>query len=140
MVNFNSEDIFICDFCGEKYSGEDFNLQDLSLVTCENGHIFHEKEMLKHFDWWSKEGFEFLLKQNTCSEMKKFLRKCIQNNDYSYDDCIADYIWDINRKVPVECCPVCDRLRRMKQNIKYNEYMALYEMFEKVLPDGRKVF
>lgn len=56
------------------------------------------------------------------------------NDKYSND--LYDMVSDCG--VPEKYCPVCERLAKMKQDEKYEEYKILYEHFDGVTPDGCK--
>ena len=71
------------------------------------------------------------------------LEKLLQNPDTPEEEfrdingyTVIERIKNYFEYVPEENCPVCQRLKQMQQDDKYNEYKELYEYFNKVKPNG----
>lgn len=71
FVTNSSSSSYICDICGEQFSGWDASLSDFDLVECVNGHVFcmnHSKNLKEpeetededyNYDWRYKVKEEF---------------------------------------------------------------------------------
>ena len=47
FVTNSSSSSFLCEVCGRQEGGYDICLSDIGMVTCVNGHLFCEGEMIK---------------------------------------------------------------------------------------------
>jgi len=47
FVTNSSSSSYICEICGETYSGWDISLEDAEMYECENGHIFCREHALQ---------------------------------------------------------------------------------------------
>lgn len=122
FVSNSSSSSFVCDYCGEIFSGYDAGRSDFCLIECINGHTICED----HVDYKDNHEHKKLLLQdyinrvsNTKSEWEREnIKKCeelLQKSEFTGDD--EDYINDImeNVKITTDECPLCN-LSKIKEN------------------------
>ena len=47
FVSNSSSSSFLCDFCGNEYSGWDARMEDAGMILCENGHTICESHLIE---------------------------------------------------------------------------------------------
>ena len=130
FVSNSSSSSFICDVCGNDYSGMDASLEDAMMYECSNGHTFCEDHLEKFLKTLSFNDIKSLVS----SFMNEELKDCKKDrraeligmiaiwNDFIPED-PKDYVsetieflventskicgdWS-DRKVPEVLCPIC---------------------------------
>lgn len=93
FVSNSSSSSYICDVCGEAKSGWDIGLDELDMVECKNGHIFHDSECVNPrgvADW-----------DDICSQVAR------EGEGLTDDDEIDEYISELRYEFPIDYCPIC---------------------------------
>lgn len=115
FVSNSSSSSFICNYCGELFSGYDAGKSDFGLVECINGHTICDS----HVEYKDNDEHKRLLLQDyinhnssTKSEWEReTVEKCrelLQKSEFSSDDeeYIDDTLMDV--RITTAECPLCN--------------------------------
>jgi hypothetical protein len=91
FVSNSSSTSFLCDFCGEEFSGMDLSPSEVEHSKCENHHIICDGSTLDGYDEWKKVQEEKLKKED-------------KNNPDMDDRNLSLYE---EREIPSKFCPLC---------------------------------
>ena len=157
FVSNSSSSSFVCDFCGETTSGWDMTMEEAYMITCEHGHLFCIGEIIGKEDYdvcdlltdkdFLKDLIQSLEKQE---DLYGDIKQCIEHakkyiadeeDDGWYENCDDDIQYYVREEwgIPEKYCPVCNRKHEMEKDSDYVEYKRLYEKFNGVTPEGKKV-
>jgi len=126
FVSNSSSSSFVCDVCGEEYSGWDACLSEPEMYCCEYGHTFCEGHM--------KENLEDLSIEKKREYCVRFCYGEGQKNYFKYEadnEEIEDYFddevmrGDFRYELPSLFCPCCNlEVVTDKQILKYLFYIC----------------
>lgn len=109
FVSNSSSSSFICDVCGETFSGMDLSYGDVDCHTCVSGHIFCDEHMVGEVEDYITRGdvIEYLTdwKDDVVEEIKTMSSEEYEEWVEEYKD---EYLYDLfNDELPEVCCPIC---------------------------------
>ena len=94
FVSNSSSSSYICEVCGNEYSGYDACLDDAGMYKCEHGHVFCED----HID-------DEVFKAWRERQIKEYMET---NKFCSYEDADDQIYWDdLRYGLPGDVCPCC---------------------------------
>ena len=115
FVTNSSSSSFLCEVCGRQEGGYDLGLSDIGMVTCVNGHLFCEGEMIKLDDMSALRAvidfnLEFWTKHDDIKRITEYT-KIKESLETASEDEIAGlvdiHVNDMDDECPPEFCPIC---------------------------------
>jgi hypothetical protein len=152
FVSNSSSSSFVCQVCGETYSGWDATLTDAEMESCDKGHLYcasHRKKdlLIEEFVIYLKErASNEKLSEYTKKEAKETLEEIEKSNEETQKDIMNDWIHD--NSTPYVFCPLCNceeineeeayrAIKEMKQ-MSIEEITLLIKEYRKKKEDQKK--
>ena len=103
FVSNSSSSSYVCDVCGEDYSGYDASLADADMYCCENGHTYCEEHAKKNIDDLDVDEKRAVALTYCWDEEDK--AKVLEGSEEYIDEALND--GEIRYEMPAICCPCC---------------------------------
>ena len=110
FVSNSSSSSFICDVCGEIFSGFDMGLDEAGMYQCVNNHTFCEEHAEKKPQYSKKQMIELFEKEKSWigeEDMKDILEAIEKGDGDEIEELMSDYLEDGRYNILPEQCPMC---------------------------------
>ena len=112
FVSNSSSSSFVCDICGEEYSGMDVSLSDAEMVSC-GPHTFCKSHLSRPLpigaDFKTKAEAEVFIRKLTPYNLDRYMKELSEIDDDELQDFMDNFIndTDFDSELPEEDCPLC---------------------------------
>jgi len=147
FVSNSSSSSFVCDVCGQDFSGMSASLSDANMSSCENGHTYCNDHSEKQISDLTLEEKRKLLFDCAYNENEK--SKILAGDEEFLEEQFEDNRYDIESEMPAFCCPCCQltsitngqlveymlaERKQTKEEVK-KEIQRKYKNYEEMLKD-----
>ena len=110
FVSNSSSSSYICDVCGEIFSGFDTGLEEFGLYECVNNHVFCEEHAVEKPHYTKEQMKELFEKEKSWigeEDMKGILETIEKGDEFEIGELMSDYLEDGRYNILPEQCPMC---------------------------------